>query len=36
VGVTNSYAADELAPAELVIGGLHALTIEMLDDLVMK
>ena len=36
VGVTNSYAADELAPAELVTGGLHALTIEMLDDLVMK
>jgi beta-phosphoglucomutase len=34
VGVTNSYAADELAAAELVVAGLQALTIDMLDELV--
>jgi beta-phosphoglucomutase len=35
VGVTNSYAAEELVAAELIVSGLHALSIEMLDDLVM-
>ena len=33
VGVTNSYPADELAGAELVVSGLQALTIEALDRL---
>jgi len=36
VGVTNSYPAHELAPAELVVGGLKDLTIPMLDALVRK
>jgi beta-phosphoglucomutase len=36
VGVTNSYAAGELRPAELIAAGLHALTLPMLDDLVSK
>jgi len=34
VGVTNSYPASELPGAELVVDGLHVLTIEMLDHLV--
>lgn len=35
VGVTNSYPADELrGSAELVVDGLKALTLDMLDDLV--
>jgi beta-phosphoglucomutase len=34
VGVTNSYPADELSPAELVVDGLDALTIDMLDRMV--
>jgi beta-phosphoglucomutase len=34
VGVTNSYPADELSGAELVVSGLDALTIEMLDRVV--
>ena len=34
VGVTNSYAADELAAAELIVSGLDTLTIAMLDELV--
>jgi len=34
VGVTNSYPASELAGAELIVDGLHALTIPMLEDLV--
>ena len=33
VGVTNSYAADALVGAELVVDGLAGLTIAMLDDL---
>jgi len=33
VGVTNSYPADELTGAELVVSGLHALTLEALDRL---
>jgi len=33
VGVTNSYQADELAGAELVVSGLHALTLDALDRL---
>jgi beta-phosphoglucomutase len=33
VGVTNSYPADELAGAELVVSGLQVLTIEALDRL---
>jgi beta-phosphoglucomutase len=33
VGVTNSYPAQELAGAELIVGGLDALTIPMLDRL---
>jgi beta-phosphoglucomutase len=34
VGVTTSYPASELPGAELVAGGLHALTIPMLDEFV--
>lgn len=34
VGVTNSYPASELASAELVVDGLHALTVGMLEQLV--
>jgi beta-phosphoglucomutase len=34
VGVTNSYPPSELPGAELIVEGLHALTIEMLDRLV--
>jgi HAD superfamily hydrolase (TIGR01509 family) len=33
VGVTNSYAADELQGAELVVAGLHELTLPALDRL---
>ena len=34
VGVTNTYSADELRPdAELVVAGLHALTLDALDRL---
>jgi beta-phosphoglucomutase len=33
VGVTNSYAADELPGAELVVNGLRALTLEALERL---
>jgi beta-phosphoglucomutase len=33
VGVTNSYAADELRGAELIVGGLQALTLDALDRL---
>jgi len=33
VGVTNSYPADELTGAELVVSGLHALTLDALDRL---
>ena len=33
VGVTTSYAAHELPEAELVVAGLHALTLEQLDEL---
>ena len=33
VGVTNSYPADELTGAELVVSGLHALTVDALDRL---
>ena len=33
VGVTNSYAADELVGAEMVVAGLHELTLEALDAL---
>ena len=36
VGVTTSYAADELRGAELVVAGLHALTLPMLDSLVQR
>lgn len=31
VGVTNSYPPDELGPADLVVAGLHALTLQDLD-----
>jgi hypothetical protein len=31
--VTNSYAADELQGAELIVGGLQALTLDALDRL---
>jgi hypothetical protein len=34
VGVTNSYPAGELGNAELVVDGLHALDLRMLDALV--
>jgi beta-phosphoglucomutase len=34
VGVTTSYGADELPEAELIVGGLHRLTVSALDDLV--
>ena len=34
VGVTNTYSADELRAAELVVSGLDALTLDMLDELV--
>ena len=34
VGVTNSYPADQLGGAELIVDGLHALTLPMLDRLV--
>ena len=34
VGVTNSYPASELPGAELIVDGLHALTIDMLEHLV--
>ena len=34
VGVTNSYPASELPGAELIVDGLHALTMPMLEDLV--
>jgi hypothetical protein len=33
VGVTNSYRADELPAAELVVDGLQALTLPALDRL---
>ena len=33
VGVTNSYPADELTGAELVVGGLKELTLDALDRL---
>ena len=34
VAVTNTYKADELRPdAELVVAGLHALTLDALDAL---
>jgi beta-phosphoglucomutase len=33
VGVTNSYPADELGDAELVVGGLEALTLGQLEEL---
>lgn len=33
VGVTNSYGSDALPGAELVVPGLHALTVSALDDL---
>jgi beta-phosphoglucomutase len=36
VGVTTSYAADELRDAELVVAGLHALTLPMLDSFVRR
>jgi beta-phosphoglucomutase-like phosphatase (HAD superfamily) len=36
VGVTTSYTADELLGAELVVEGLHALTLPMLDALVRR
>jgi HAD superfamily hydrolase (TIGR01509 family) len=36
VGVTNSYGADELQPAELVVGGLNELTLPALDRLCAK
>lgn len=32
VGVTNSYGADALPGAELVVAGLHALSVDMLDE----
>ncbi|MEQ1758292.1 MAG: HAD family phosphatase [Vicinamibacterales bacterium] len=34
VGVTTSYGAGELADAELIVEGLHRLTVSALDDLV--
>lgn len=34
VGVTNTYSADELGTAELVVSGLDVLTLDMLDELV--
>ena len=34
VGVTNSYPANELGHAELVVSGLDALTLDMLDELI--
>ena len=34
VGVTTSYGADELGDAELIVEGLHRLTVSALDDLV--
>jgi hypothetical protein len=34
--VTTSYAADELRGAELVVEGLHSLTLPMLDALVRR
>ncbi len=36
VGVTNSYAAEELVAAELVVGGLNELTVPALDRLCAK
>jgi len=36
VGVTTSYAADELRGAELVVEGLHVLTLPMLDAVVRR
>ena len=36
VGVTNSYAAEELVGAELVVGGLNELTVPALDRLCAK
>jgi hypothetical protein len=33
VGVTNSYSANELPQAELVVSGLGALTLTALDQL---
>jgi hypothetical protein len=33
VGVTTSYAADQLMGAELIVGGLEALTIPALERL---
>lgn len=33
VAVTNSYSADELRPAELVVSGLNTLTLDALDSL---
>jgi beta-phosphoglucomutase len=36
VGVTNSYAADELAGAELTVSGLNTLTIAALEELCAK
>lgn len=36
VGVTNSYGADELTVAELIVGGLNELTIPALDRLCAK
>jgi beta-phosphoglucomutase len=33
VAVTNSYSADELRPAELVVSGLDTLTLDALDSL---
>lgn len=36
VGVTNSYGADELVTAELIVAGLNALTIPALDQLCAK
>jgi beta-phosphoglucomutase len=34
IGVTTSYAAGELTDAEMVVDGLHSLTVSALDDLV--
>ena len=36
VGVTNSYAADELGAAELIVKGLNELTLPALDRLCAK
>jgi beta-phosphoglucomutase len=36
IGVTTSYSADELTSAELVVDGLHALTVARLDELVTR